>query len=184
MTRGTPTVFLDRDGVINRRRPDHVKSWQEFEFLPGALDALVLLRRMGLRSVVITNQSAVGRGLVSEEGLLSIHQQMTDLITTEGGAIERIYFCTHTPSAACRCRKPATELFLRASRELGIDLQESIMIGDSSSDVAAARSIGSLPILVVDGTGVRENGVVVARDLAEAVSRIPELQHAIEASRC
>src|SRR2546421_6753514 len=174
MSPGTPAVFLDRDGVINRRRLDHVKSWQEFEFLPGALDALAQLRRMGLRAVVITNQSAIGRGLISEEQLFSIHEQMTSLIAGAGGLIERIYICPHIPSACCGCRKPATELFLSASRELGIDLGLSIMIGDSRTDVEAARAVGSLPILIADGQVVRENEVSVVCDLAQAVSLIPQ----------
>lgn len=184
MTPVPPAVFLDRDGVINRRRLDHVKSWEEFEFLPGTLGALAELRRMGLRSVVITNQSAVGRGLLSEEQLSSIHQRMTSRIADAGGVIERIYTCTHTPSASCGCRKPATELFLRASRELRIELRGSIMIGDSRTDVEAAQAIGSVPILVADGEVTRENGVPVVRDLAQAVRLIPELEYTPQASRC
>jgi D-glycero-D-manno-heptose 1,7-bisphosphate phosphatase len=184
MTPGARAVFLDRDGVINRRRLDHVKSWGEFEFLPGTLDALAQLRRMGLRSVVITNQSAVGRGLISEEQLFSIHQQMTMLIAEAGGLIERIYICPHLPSARCACRKPAAELFLRASRELGIDLRLSTMIGDSRTDVEAARAVGSVPILIADGQVNREDDVSVVRDLAQAVGLIPQLLYAPEASQC
>jgi D-glycero-D-manno-heptose 1,7-bisphosphate phosphatase len=185
MTPGPPAVFLDRDGVINRRRLDHVKAWAEFEFLPGALEALSQLRQMGLRSIVITNQSAVGRGLLTQEQLSSIHRQMTWHITEAGGVIERIYVCAHTPTEKCGCRKPATELFLRASRELGIELGGSIMIGDSRSDVEAAHAIGSLAILVAEnGEAKTNNGVPVVRDLAQAVSVIPELQHSREAGRC
>jgi D-glycero-D-manno-heptose 1,7-bisphosphate phosphatase len=185
MRPGPPAVFLDRDGVINRRRLDHVKSWAEFEFLPGAVEALAQLRRMGLRSIVITNQSAVGRGLLTQEQLSSIHRQMTSHITEAGGVIERIYVCSHTPNANCGCRKPETELFLRASYELGIELAGSIMIGDSRTDVEAAHAIGSLAILVAEnGEAKRDNGVPVVRDLAQAVSLIPKLQRNREASRC
>ena len=185
MTPGPPAVFLDRDGVINRRRVDHVKSWAEFEFLPGAVEAVSELRRMGLRSIVITNQAAVGRGLLTQEQLSSIHRHMTSHITEAGGVIERIYVCTHTPNANCDCRKPATELFRRASQELGIELGGSIMIGDSRSDVEAAHAIGGLAILVAENGEARsDNGVSVVRDLAEAVSLIPELQRIREAGRC
>ena len=184
MTVGTPAVFLDRDGVINRRRLDHVKSWAEFEFLPGSLEALAELRRNGLRVVVITNQSVVGRGFLTQDDLTAIHCQMTSLIEAAGGAIDRIYVCTHIPSANCSCRKPATELFLRAGRELHIRLQGSIMIGDSKSDVEAAHAIGSIAILVSENGDATSESTAVARDLAQAVSLIPELQRKLEASRC
>src|SRR5437588_10968878 len=91
MTVGTPAVFLDRDGVINRRRLDHVKSWAEFEFLPGSLEALAELRRNGLRVVVVTNQSVVGRGFLTQDELTAIHCQMTSLLEAARGAIGVLY---------------------------------------------------------------------------------------------
>ena len=86
-----PAVFLDRDGVINRRRPDHVKAWDEFEFLPGVLAALVTLRSMNTPVVVVTNQGVVGRGLLSAEALVRIHTRMLQTIRAAGGHVEAIY---------------------------------------------------------------------------------------------
>src|SRR5690348_8882663 len=144
-------LFLDRDGVINRQRPDHVKSWAEFEFLPGALDGLALLHAMGLRVVVITNQAVVGRGLLRPEDLFLIHQRMSAAVSAAGGRIERAYACVHTPEVGCRCRKPATALLEQASIELGISLPSSFMAGDSRRDLDAARAVGCVPILIGDG---------------------------------
>jgi D-glycero-D-manno-heptose 1,7-bisphosphate phosphatase len=164
-------LFLDRDGVINRQRPDHVKSWAEFEFLPAALEGLALLRGMGTRVVVITNQAAVGRGLLREEELLAIHQRMSAAVRAAGGHIERAYACLHTPDAGCRCRKPATGLLERASAELGIILSGSIMAGDSLRDLDAGRAVGCVPILVGDGDGLAQPaGVLRARDLVEVAA--------------
>jgi histidinol-phosphate phosphatase family protein len=145
---GLPSLFLDRDGVINRRRPDHVKSWSEFEFLPGVLEALVEVRRAGITVIVVTNQSVVGRGLIREQDLLDIHGHMLDAVADAGGHIDGIYACPHRPEDQCRCRKPATDLFVRASLDLGVALHESVMVGDSQGDVEAAWNAGCQPILV------------------------------------
>lgn len=171
--KGSPAVFLDRDGVINRRRDDHVKSWGEFEFLPGVLSSLSKLRQVRARVVVITNQAAVGRGLLSAEDLATIHQRMADAVRVAGGQIERVYACPHRPQAGCACRKPGTELFVRASHELGIDLQNSVMIGDADTDVQAASAAGCLPVRIsADGSEAGGTAAFVARDLPEAVSRL------------
>ena len=169
---GRVTVFLDRDGVINRRRPDHVKSWEEFEFLPGSLDALASLRQAGVRVIVITNQSVVGRGLITEEDLERIHRRMVEVVESGGGRIDRIYACPHAPELHCACRKPGTELFQRASAELGIDLRTSFMVGDSETDVLAAKAAGSRPVLVSEAPGEHAADCSVVRDLSEAVQLI------------
>jgi D-glycero-D-manno-heptose 1,7-bisphosphate phosphatase len=170
-------LFLDRDGVINRQRVDHVKSWAEFEFLPGALDGLARLHRIGIRVIVITNQAAVGRGLLEEQDLVRIHQHMCAAVRDAAGDIERVYACLHTPEAGCRCRKPGTALLERASGELGIDLAGSIMAGDSIGDLEAARAAGCLPIVVGSGDWVgRDRHVAHARDLVEVAALIPLLR--------
>ncbi|HSR25601.1 MAG TPA: HAD-IIIA family hydrolase [Candidatus Eisenbacteria bacterium] len=165
-----PAVFLDRDGVINARRPDHVKSWSEFRFVPGSLRALRLLAGMGERIVVVTNQSAVGRGLLTADGLASIHARMTQAVRTAGGRIDAVYACPHVPEARCSCRKPGAGLLLRAGDELGIDLGRSVLVGDSPCDVEAARAARCRPILV-DGGGAP------APD--PRVPRVPDLLHAV-----
>jgi len=164
-----PAVFLDRDGVINRRRPDHVKTWDEFEFLPGVLAALATLRSMNAHVVVVTNQGAVGRGLLTPEDLGRIHTRMLQTIRAAGGHVEAIYACLHAPGDGCACRKPAPTLFQRASAELGIRLSDSIMVGDSPTDVAAARAAGCRPVLIDGGEAAHDDDVVAVKDLAAAV---------------
>jgi D-sedoheptulose 7-phosphate isomerase len=173
---GHPALFLDRDGVINRRRPEHVKSWAEFEFLPGALDALAEVKRAGITVIVVTNQAAVGRGLIREQELTEIHGRMLGAVTGAGGHIERVYTCPHTPEERCQCRKPGTALFSRASEELGVSLRGSVMVGDSKGDVDAAQSAGCDPVLVGDRrpAGVSAE-VPVVSDLAGALPIIGRL---------
>ena len=164
----TPAVFLDRDGVINRRRPDHVKSWAEFEFLPGALDALSDLRAINAPVVIITNQGAVGRGLISADQLRDIHCRMLRAIEAAGGHVSAIYTCLHAPAEGCACRKPKPALFHQASADLRIDLPRSVMIGDSPTDVLAGRAAGCRPILISDGGGPVDADVLEVNDLVEA----------------
>jgi histidinol-phosphate phosphatase family protein len=165
----TPAVFLDRDGVINRRRPDHVKCWEEFEFLPGVLQALADLKILGTPAVVVTNQAVVGRGLMSPDDLRGIHRRMLRAIDAAGGHVSAIYTCLHTPQDGCACRKPHPTLFQRASVDLGLDLSRSIMVGDSPTDVQAARAAGCRPVFVNDGGFPLDADVVGVNDLAEAV---------------
>jgi len=166
-------IFLDRDGVINVRRADHVKSWSEFEFTPDSLLALRELADMGERAVVVTNQSAVGRGLLSAEDLALIHTRMADAVTAAGGRIHRVYACPHVSAAGCGCRKPGIQLLVRAAQELGVELHDSVLVGDSPSDVEAALAAGCQPILVGEG-GWRGLACHVprARNLLDAVSLI------------
>jgi D-glycero-D-manno-heptose 1,7-bisphosphate phosphatase len=168
-------VFLDRDGVINRERSDYVRSWSEFEFLPQALPALAALNWAGATVVVVTNQSVVGRGLISEQQLARIHDRMRSEISAAGGDIDAVYVCIHTPAAGCPCRKPRTALFESAAADLGIDLRESVMVGDALTDVQAARAVGCRPVLVGDSRPGLPNDVMVVEDLAQAVERIIRL---------
>jgi len=170
----TPVVFLDRDGVVNRARPDHVKSWTEFEFLPRALQALSELHRSGARLVLVTNQSAVGRGLLDQRELASIHEKMLSTIEVAGGRIEGIYVCPHAPETGCACRKPGTELFKRAGADLRLQLRGAYMIGDCWTDVQAALSIDAMPILVGPNPRLTRNEIRVpfAHDLYEATGLV------------
>jgi D-glycero-D-manno-heptose 1,7-bisphosphate phosphatase len=170
-------IFLDRDGVINRRRADHVKSWAEFEFLPQALEGLREINRMGAPVVVVTNQSAVGRGLLSEADLGAIHERMVSEIAAAGGRIDAIYACLHTPADGCDCRKPAPGLILRATADLGLRIECSVMVGDSVSDLQAARAAGCTPVLLADGAGTE---VLTAPDLRQAAVLVASLLHGLE----
>jgi D-glycero-D-manno-heptose 1,7-bisphosphate phosphatase len=172
-------IFLDRDGVINRRRADHVKSWAEFEFLPEALEGLRDMTRTGAPVVLVTNQSAVGRGMISEAELAAIHERMLSEIAAAGGRIDAIYACLHTPFDGCDCRKPAPGLLLRAAADLGLRIESSVMVGDSVSDLEAARAAGCTPVLLADGAVV---DVPTARDLREAAALVASLLERLQAS--
>jgi D-glycero-D-manno-heptose 1,7-bisphosphate phosphatase len=143
-----PAIFLDRDGVINSDRIDFVKSWEEFEFLPFSLEALAALSKTRYWIVVVTNQSGVARGLLTETELQQIHTRMIDRVRASGGRIDAVYYCPHSPDAGCSCRKPAPELFFKAARESGLDLTSSWAIGDSRRDVEAASRAGVRAILL------------------------------------
>jgi D-glycero-D-manno-heptose 1,7-bisphosphate phosphatase len=176
-----PAIFLDRDGVINANRADYVKSWAEFHFLPDALAALRTLATLGWQTVVVTNQSAIGRGLLSAANVEQIHQQMIDAIHAAGGRIHGIYYCPHHPQAGCDCRKPKPGLLLQAQADLEIELSRSILVGDAVSDLQAAQAVGAFPILVKSGRGqdqlalwpqAKQREILVVEDLADAVAQI------------
>lgn len=180
-TAGRPAVFLDRDGVINENRADYVKSWDEFVFLPSSLDALRSLAAACDTIVVVSNQAAIGRGLVARETVEDIHRRMGEAIRGRGGAIDAIYYCPHHPDEGCACRKPRPGMLRQAAAEHGIDLARSYFIGDTVGDVEAAIAAGCAPILVLTGLGgeqgaaMRQRGyehVPVVRDLAEAVALV------------
>jgi D-glycero-D-manno-heptose 1,7-bisphosphate phosphatase len=147
-------VFLDRDGVINANRPDHVKSWGEFEFLPGALPALARLKSLGWPVVVVSNQAAIGRGLVSQVAVEEIHTRMIAEIEQAGGRVDRVFYCPHRPEDGCDCRKPRPGLLVQAARALDLDLPGSFFVGDAESDIQAALAVGCRPLLVKTGRGL------------------------------
>ena len=176
-------VFLDRDGVICRNRRDHVKSWEEFVFLPGSLAALARLAAAPVRIVVVTNQAVINRGIVPVATVEDIHARMVDAIHAAGGRVDRVLYCPHRPDEQCDCRKPQPGLPKQAAQEFGVDLSRSYVVGDALSDVGAAKAAGCAPYLVLTGRGWqqwwasllnRDNGFVVLPDLNAAVTHILE----------
>ena len=135
-------IFLDRDGVIIENRSDYVRAWEDVVFLPGVLDALAALSHDPRAVVVVTNQSAVGRGLITRPMADDINARLVAAIRAAGGRVDAVYLCPHTDADGCDCRKPAPGLLLRAALDLDLDLARSIMIGDALSDVAAGRAAG------------------------------------------
>ncbi|GAB4434876.1 MAG: D-glycero-beta-D-manno-heptose 1,7-bisphosphate 7-phosphatase [Anaerolineae bacterium] len=146
-------VFLDRDGVINANRDDYVKTWDEVEILPGALEALARLAQTGYRVVLTSNQSPIGRALVTTEAVEAIHARLRARIEAAGGRLDAIYFCPHRPEDGCPCRKPAPGMLLQAARDLDLSLADSYMVGDALSDVEAGQRAGATAILVLSGRG-------------------------------
>lgn len=137
-----PAIFLDRDGVLIENRHDYVREWSHVNVFPEAIRALSHSSIKNYKIVVVTNQSAVGRGLISMETALQINKQLMQLIRDHGGQIDGTYMCPHTPKDDCACRKPKPGMLLQASRDLSLDLQHSWMIGDAWSDVQAGQAAG------------------------------------------
>ena len=175
-------VFLDRDGVINRESSSYVKNWSEFSFLAGSLEALKNLTENGFTTIIITNQSAIRRKILSREGLEAIHRNMVEKVNAAGGEIKDIFFCPHLPEDDCSCRKPKPGLIHAAQKVYRIDLATAVMVGDDAKDIEGARNAGcGYTVLVKTGKG-KESEIIlsekkifpdhVAPDLYEAVDWI------------
>lgn len=158
-------LFLDRDGVIIENREGYVRSWEDVEIFPQALEALASLSSTPLKVVIVTNQAAIGKGLLSLHTAEKINQQLIEIIRASGGAIDGLYLCPHTAEDHCTCRKPQPGLILQAAQELEIDLSHSALIGDALTDLQAGQAAG-IPHLALVRTGrgaaqeplVRANG--------------------------
>jgi len=172
------TVFLDRDGVINHDSDAYIKQPAEFHFIPKSPEAIALLNVKGFQVILITNQSAVGRGMISGQILDAIFKKMTHGVEQAGGRIKDIFFCPHAPDQGCGCRKPKPGMILQAVDRHGIDLNKAIMVGDSAKDIECGKNAGCAATLLVK-TGNWEKALAalkkkslapdfLARDLYEA----------------
>jgi len=143
-------VFLDRDGVINKKPPkaDYVKSWDEFEFLPGVLEGIKILTENNYQIYIISNQAGIARGMMTEKDLEDIHNKMINEIKKHSGKINDIYYCPHGWDEGCECRKPKPGMFYQASREHHLDLTKSIFIGDDERDNLAGDAADVKTILI------------------------------------
>ncbi len=143
-------IFLDRDGVINRKAPraEYIKSWDEFEFIPGSMEAMKLLSRHGYKIFIITNQAGVSMGAMTENDLKAIHSNLERELEKEGVRIEGIYYCLHGWDDGCECRKPKPGMLFQAAREHDLDLSGSTFIGDDERDLQAGKAAGCRTLLV------------------------------------
>ncbi len=148
-----PTVFLDRDGVINENRSDHVKSWDEFVFVPGALAALKRLHHAGWQTIVVTNQAIIHRRAVPQATVDAIHERLMQTVAQHGGYIEAVFCCPHDPAEGCDCRKPQPGLLLQAAAQFSLRLDRCYLIGDALTDMAAGQAVGCRCTLVRTGRG-------------------------------
>lgn len=147
-------ILLDRDGVINQDSDKFVKNIDEFEMLSGSIEAIANLSQAGFKVVVCTNQSGIGRGLLTMEDLNQIHDKLHQLVSQGGGILDAIIFCPHTPDANCNCRKPKPGMILDICDRFNIDnINKVMMIGDSIRDLEAIANAGGIPILVKTGNG-------------------------------
>lgn len=152
-----PAIFLDRDGVLIENRSDYVRDWSQLKIIPEAIHSLSRKPVKNYKIVIVTNQSAVGRGLLLRENADEINRRLVNLIRHHGGQVDGVYMCVHKPDEGCFCRKPRPGLLLQATRELSLDLQRSWMIGDAWSDVQAGQRAGVLhTILLRTGRGAEQ----------------------------
>jgi D-glycero-D-manno-heptose 1,7-bisphosphate phosphatase len=145
-------VFLDRDGVINRKPPEggYIRAWSEFQFLPVIADWIRLFNALGLLVIVVTNQRGIATGLIRTEDLEEIHRNMTQELARAGARIDDIFCCPHE-DGTCDCRKPKPGMVLAAQRKWNIDLATSLMIGDSVRDAQLAEACGLAFVRVDEG---------------------------------
>lgn len=172
-------VFLDRDGVLNENVPDYVRSLGQWVPIPGALEAAARLSSAGHPIVVVTNQSAIGRGLMSPGEVEEINSEMSRRVVRLGGRLDGVYYCPHRPDEGCRCRKPATGMVEDARRDL--DLQAGgWLVGDAVTDMELGVRCGLRTIMVLTGRGAEQLGrtdgrtapLHVAQDLEAAAEII------------
>jgi D-glycero-D-manno-heptose 1,7-bisphosphate phosphatase len=155
-----PALFLDRDGVIVENRPNYIRSWADIHIFPQALEALVKVRIAPYKLIIVTNQSAVGRGLISLSEAEAINQRLVNEIEAAGGRIDAVLMCPHAPEEDCTCRKPRPGLLHQAAELFSIDLRESILIGDALSDLLAGQAAGvQKTVLVRTGRGADQVGL-------------------------
>lgn len=148
MTNLKKAIFLDRDGVLNKERKDYVKCISELEIFPEIIIPIKKLKNSGFLIVVITNQSAINRGIITIENVKEIHQYIQNYLKKYDLKIDGFFICPHRPDENCLCRKPKSELLLKAIKEFKINVNLSWMIGDNDSDIIAARNIGCKAIKV------------------------------------
>jgi D-glycero-D-manno-heptose 1,7-bisphosphate phosphatase len=178
---GLRTVFLDRDGILNEKMPEHryVTRWEEFRVLPGVPEALRCLNDAGLRVVVVSNQRGIAKGLYTAADLEAMHAQFQRLLEREGARIDAFFICPHETDK-CNCRKPLPGLFEQAvARFPEIKAVTSVMIGDSPSDVEFGRRLGMRTIFIEGNEELRKPGGDDAAKLADL--RFASLAEAVEA---
>lgn len=152
-----PAIFLDRDGVLIENRPAYVRSWSDVHIFPQALKALARLNSSPYKIVIVTNQSAVGRGLINLETAQAINDRLLEIIRKAGGRVDAVYICPHSPQDRCSCRKPLPGLLFQAARDLVLDLPGSALVGDALTDLLAGHAAGvSRLVLVRTGRGAQQ----------------------------
>jgi D-glycero-D-manno-heptose 1,7-bisphosphate phosphatase len=172
-------VILDRDGVINFDSDQYIKSPAEWRPIPGSIEAIARLHQGGFRIAVATNQSGIGRGLFDMATLNAINDKMMEMVFRQGGRIDALFFCPHTATEECGCRKPKTGMLEEIAARFHTELKGCFLVGDSLKDLQAAAAVGAQPVLVLTGKGQRTRAdgdlprkTLVFADLAEAARHI------------
>jgi len=183
-----PAVFLDRDGVLIENRADYIREWSQVVIFPKTFSALKRIHDAGYKIVIVTNQSAIGRGFISLGTANEINKRLGDLIQENGGQVDGVYLCPHRPEDDCDCRKPKPGMLVRATNELSLDLKRSWLIGDAWSDLVAGQAAHvRRTIMVQTGRGQEQllqskpsglGAYIIAEDFSHAVDLI--LEHTSE----
>jgi len=161
----TKLVILGRDGILNKYREDHVKSPAEWVPIPGALEAVARLNHAGWHAVVATNQAGIGRGLIDMASINAVHAHMNQLLLAQGGRLDAVFFCPHTPEEGCTCRKPQPGMMRDIAQRYGVDLAHVPMVADTARDLQAAEAAGCEPHLVRTGRAAALSGEQVQQIL-------------------
>ena len=162
-------VILGRDGILNVYRDDHVKSPDEWEPIPNALEAVARLNHAGWHTVVATNQSGIGRGMIDMASINTVHQRMMQRLAEAGGRLDAVFFCPHTPEDDCDCRKPRPGLMKQIAQRYGIELRTVPMVADTLRDLQAAHAAGCEPHLVRTGRAA----ALTDKQVVEIVQQVP-----------
>ena len=162
-------VILGRDGILNVYRDDHVKSPDEWEPIPGALEAVARLNHAGWHTVVATNQSGIGRGMIDMASINTVHLHMMQRLHEVGGRLDAVFFCPHTPEDDCDCRKPRPGLMKQIAQRYGIELRTVPMVADTLRDLQAAHAAGCEPHLVRTGRAA----ALTDKQVVEIVQQVP-----------
>jgi histidinol-phosphate phosphatase family domain/HAD-superfamily hydrolase, subfamily IIIA len=168
-------IFLDRDGTLIKDA-NYPADPREVTPIPGAAEALRQFQSMGFALVVVSNQSGVGRGFITDEQAAAVDTQFRDIFSRAGIVFDGVYYCPHSPDAGCDCRKPRPGLLHRAAGELNLSLSDSVLIGDKIEDGQAAQAVGGLGILVtVDPERARAgaaSGLAVFPRMADTIAAV------------
>jgi D-glycero-D-manno-heptose 1,7-bisphosphate phosphatase len=175
----TKLVVLDRDGVINHESDAFIKSAEEWRPIEGSAEAIGRLTAAGYTVAVATNQSGVGRALLSEVELTAIHEKMQQHAALAGGHIDKIVYCPHLPDAGCDCRKPKPGLLEQLAAHYSVGMQGVPVIGDSERDLQAAAAVGARPLLVLTGNGRKTHGALLGA--GKAIEAYDDLASAVDA---
>ena len=180
MNKPRPAVFLDKDGTINIEK-EYLHRVDDWEWIPGSVDAIHRLNQLGFLVIVVTNQAGIARGYYTEHAVAILHEQVNNMLAASGAHVDAYYYCPHHFDFGaikdCFCRKPRPGMLMLAQKEWNIDLNKSFMVGDKLIDIQAAQAAGVTPIMVRTGYGTKESAlltddIVIATDLLNAVQRI------------
>ena len=172
MMHNTKLVILGRDGILNQYREGHVTAPEEWLPIPGALEAVARINHAGWHTVVATNQAGIGRGMIDMSAVNAVHAHMNQQLMVQGGRIDAVFFCPHTPEENCDCRKPKPGMMIDIGRRYGIALEHVPMVADTLRDLQAAHSAGCQPHLVLTGRSLGLEGDALQQLLAQ----VPDAQ--------